>query len=156
MSGFLQFGASFDLSLNAAAPLADWAPPLFGKPFVDRAVGPDAFDCTGLVEWVQSALGRRVRSYAELYRAAECDGKDKRDAIIRAEGALWTPAPGDVGDVLILGTGRRAHHVAVLCGAGLALHASRAACGVTYAEIEGRKQVRRVANHHLYAVLRPA
>lgn len=156
MSGFLQFGASFDLSANATAPLADWAPMLFGKPFVDRAVGPDAFDCTGLIEWVQALMGRPVRSYAELYRDVDCDAIDKRDAIIRAEGELWTPGTGDVGDVLILGTGRRAHHVAVLCGASRALHASREACGVAYAEIEGRKRVRRVARHDLYAVLRPA
>lgn len=155
MTGHLQFGATFDLSLNAAAPLAPWAPALFGKPFEDRAVGPDAFDCTGLIEWVQALLDRRVRSYAEIYRAQDCDAKEKRDAIIRAEAEAWRAGTGDVGDVLILGTGQRAHHVAVLCGAGRALHASRAAGGVAYAEIMGRKRVRRVAGHNLYAVLTP-
>ncbi len=78
-----------------------------------------------------------------------------RDAIIRAEAEAWRAGTGDVGDVLILGTGQRAHHVAVLCGAGRALHASRAAGGVAYAEIMGRKRVRRVAGHNLYAVLTP-
>ncbi|HRO02389.1 MAG TPA: NlpC/P60 family protein [Terricaulis sp.] len=155
MSGHLQFGAAFDLSRNAAAPLAAWAPPLFGAPFVDRAAGPDAFDCTGLVEWVAALLGRRVRSYSEIYASVDCDAAAKRDAIIRAEAEAWRPGAGDVGDVLILGTGRRAHHVAVLCGAGRAMHASRAAGGVAYAEIVGRKRVRRVASHDLYAVLTP-
>lgn len=147
----------FDLSANARAPLADWAPPLRGLPFEDRGRGPHGFDCTGVMEFVQALLGRPIKAYAEHYSAAHVDAEQTAafDRLIQSELAAYAPGAGEVGDILILGSGGRAHHVAVLCGAGHLIHA-RPGAGVSIEPIEGRKRVRRAARLWLYNVLRPA
>lgn len=157
MSPLLDFsGRGFDLSANARAPLAPWATPLQQARYEDYARGPDAFDCMGLVEWVQRLIGRPVRDYATAYQAHPLTDTAALDAIIRAEVGAWrTAEPGDVGDVLVLGLGRRAHHVAILCGAGRAIHAHSSA-GIAIKEIAGRRAVTRFENMRVYGVVAPA
>lgn len=147
----------FDLSANARAPLAAWASPLFGLPFADRGRGPGAFDCTGIVEHVQAMLGRPIKPYAAHYSAAHVDAEQTAafDRLIQSELAAYAPGAGEVGDILVMGSAGRAHHVGVLCGAGCVLQA-RVAQGVTIDKIEGRKRVQRVGGLWLYDVVRPA
>lgn len=146
-----------NLAPNSAAPLAAWAPQLQARGyFEDGGRGPDAFDCMGIALWVQRALGRLVRDYLELY--AELDIRRTRDvdALFRAEAESWRQVDvGDVGDVLVLGSGHRAHHVAVLCGAGHALHAHRKN-GVAIEPIMGRSRVTHFADMAVFGCVRPA
>lgn len=151
----VSFDAVWDLSLNARAPLAAWAPALIGRPFADRARGPDAFDCMGLIEFVAAALGRPTRSYAAAYNASIYGDAASIDALIAAEQSAWAPGDGSVGDVLIMGSARRAHHVGVLCGAGHVLHVGVAE-GVKCELIVGRRRVRRAAGYAIYGLARPA
>lgn len=147
---------AFDLSANAAAPLQAWAPEIQARArFEDGGQGPERFDCMGLALFVQRLIGRPARDYADLYRGLDVADHDAVGKLIAAEAVIWEDAPGEPGDVLVLGTGRRAHHVAVLCGAGRALHALSGA-GVKIEEIEGRRQVRRFAHMRLYGVGRPS
>lgn len=144
-------GRGFDLGANADAPLAPWAETLLALPY--RALGraPEAVDCMGVVEFVQAALGRPLRCYAELYRDSALEGID---ALVRAELTQWIPGAGEVGDVLFVGRRGLAYHVAVLCGAGRALQA-RNGHGVTIDRIEGRRAVSRFCGAHIYGVARP-
>lgn len=149
-------GRGFDLSLNAAAPLQPWAMPLQQRArYAEFGRGPDAFDCLGLVTHVQSIIGRPVPSYADLYRGLDIEDHESIDALIRAEAATWKEGAGAPGDVLVLGLAKRAHHVAVLCGAGRALHVSPRKA-VTIEPIEGRRSVTRFAAMRIYGVVAPA
>lgn len=145
-------GAGFDLTANADAPLAEWASELMALPYRDEGRAPDAVDCMGVVEFVQARMGRALRSYAELYRGAALSGLD---ALIRDEAQAWAPGTGAVGDVLIVGHRGLAHHVAVLCGAGHALHAQPRQ-GVSLVPIEGKRAAKRFAGAVIYGVARPA
>lgn len=148
-------GAGFDLSANAAAPLAPWARALQrAAHYEEFGRGPRGYDCLGIVGAALAAMGRVMRDYRDAYAGVDIAAHDAVDEIIRAEAAAWQDGAGDVGDVLVLGSGRRAHHVAVLCGAGHALHA-RAIAGIKIEPIGGRKHVTRFAGMRLYGVGRP-
>ncbi|HYD87107.1 MAG TPA: NlpC/P60 family protein [Vitreimonas sp.] len=150
-------GAGVDLTPNAAAPLATWAPPLQLRGwFQDGGRGPLAFDCYGLAYWVQQLIGRRARGYEELYRELDIRLTREVDALFRAESDAWrNVAAGGVGDVLVLGSGGRAHHVGVLCGAGRMLHAS-AQAGLRIDPIEGRRGVTHAAGLKVFACVAPS
>lgn len=147
-------GAGLDLSANAHAPFAPWARDLelMALPYRFEARPPDGVDCMAVVEFAQARLGRPVKPYASLYAAHALDGLDR---FIRAEVESWAQGEGDVGDVLVMGRGGLAHHVAVLCGAGHAIHA-RSSHGVTVDRIAGRRRVKRFCGARLYGVVRPA
>jgi len=151
----LSFDAAFDCAANAGAPLAPWALALRGRPFARRGRGPEAYDCAGVIEHVQALLGRTVKRFADLYAETEVAAPAVLDALIRAEANAWIAGDGAVGDVLVCGRGRRAHHLAVLCGAGCALEA-RSDCGVAITPLSGRRAITHVGDARLYAVLRPA
>lgn len=151
-------GRGFDLSANAAATLADWAPALQSRGrFVAKGEGPDAFDCYGLALFVQRLIGRRAPSYAEFYAAADFGGgaNGALDRLIRAEAESWRASkPGDVGDVLVCARGNAATHVAILCGAGHALHALETA-GLVCTRIVGRVAVTGLLNMRIVGCVRP-
>jgi cell wall-associated NlpC family hydrolase len=149
-------GAPVDLSPNAVAPLALWAEPLQRRGwFEDGGRGPLGFDCYGLAYWVQAFVGRPVRSYEEHYRDLDIRRTGQVSALFHAEAEAWrNVAAGGVGDVLVLGSGDRAHHVGVLCGAGSLLHAS-AHAGLRIDQIEGRRAVSRVADLKVFACVAP-
>jgi len=157
MTLLIDFDAdSFDLSANAAAPLAPWARELQQRGhYAEFGAGPEAFDCLGLVCAVQRLIGRAAPDYAALYRGLDVTDLDAIDQLMRTENSAWRAAAGAPGDVLVLGLGHRAHHVAVLCGAGRALQARRAK-GITIDEIEGRRRVTRFCGMRLYGVVAPA
>lgn len=152
----LSLGAGVDLTPNARAPLAAWALPLQRRGvFARMGRGPVEFDCMGIVTWVQAEIGRAVRSYEELYRDLDITNTGAVDELVRAEVNAWcNVAAGGVGDVLVLGHGKRAHHVAVLCGAGRALHALEGS-GIVIGEIEGRARVRRFAGMGVFGCVAP-
>jgi cell wall-associated NlpC family hydrolase len=115
-----------------------------------------AFDCMGMVTWAQAQIGRTVRDYLELYRKYDVREREVLNQLYRAEADGWrNVAAGDVGDVLVLGTGNRAHHVAVLCGQGRAIHATKSS-GIVIHEIEGRARVDRFAGMRVFACVSPA
>lgn len=155
MSFALQFNAAFNLTPNARAPLAPWAARLHGKPYAARARGPDAFDCMGVIEWVQVQLQRPVRDYSVCYAESIIGDGAAIDALLRAEAHAWEAVEaGDVGDVLVCGSGRKAHHVAVLCGDGHAVHCTKSG-GVQVLPIVGRRRVSRFDDIRIYGVARP-
>lgn len=110
----------------------------------------------GVVEFVQAQLQRPVRDYRACYEASTVGDAEQVDQIIAAEMSAWRALDaGGVGDVLVCGSGRRAHHVAVLCGAGRAVHAQRGA-GVKIDLIEGKRAVTRFAGLRIFGVFAPA
>lgn len=156
MNARLAFDAAFDLRPNAYAPLAPWAEPMLAARFAEFGRGPFEFDCMGVVEFVQAKLQRTVRDYRACYEASTVGDANQVDQIIAAEMSAWRAVDeGNVGDVLVCGSGRRAHHVAVLCGAGRAVHAMRGA-GVKIEAIEGKRAVTRFAGLRIYGVFTPA
>lgn len=157
-AGLLNFdGVGFDLSANAAAPLAPWALRLMERAyFMPKGLGPDAFDCWGLVSFVQaSELARPVKSYEAAYAEADFSAPGALDRLIRAEAQTWTRGDGSVGDVIVAARGRLATHVAVLCGAGRALHALDTA-GIVITTLLGRAAVRRLLDYRIVGCVRPA
>lgn len=157
MSPVLDFdGVGFDLTLNARAPLQPWATDIQRRAhYEEYGRGPLGFDCMGLVSFVQNLIGRPAAEYSDLYRGVDLEDLEAIDALIRAESQSWRRAEGAPGDVLVLGHGGRAHHVAVLCGAGHALHV-RAKKAVSIEELGLRRGVTRFSNLRLYGVVAPA
>jgi cell wall-associated NlpC family hydrolase len=151
----LERGASVNVAPNLAARLAPWALALQARGrFEDGGRGPDAFDCMGLAVYAQALVGRAARDYLDLYEDLDIRATGDVDALMRAYGAAWVDVhAGDVGDVLVLGSGRRAHHTAVLCGAGRAIHAN-AGAGLTIGELGGRI-VQRFAGMSVFGLVRP-
>lgn len=157
LSGLLD-AAGVNVTPNATAPLAQWALDAFERgSFEVRGRGPDRFDCMGLAIWAQQFVGRRVRSYLDLYAELNIRHTRAIDRLVRAEVDAWRPVEaGGVGDVLVLGNaGGRVHHVAVLCGAGRAIHAVEAH-GIMIQKIEGRRAVRRFAEMRIFGCVAPA
>lgn len=148
-------GDGFDLTPNATAPLAAWAPALQRRAwFQKKGDGPDAFDCWGLVAHVQALLGRPVRSYAAAYGLADFSRAGGLDRLIRAEAETWRAGAGEVGDVLVCARANAVTHVAVLCGAGSALHVLETA-GVLCTFL-GARRVKRLLNMKVVGCVRPA
>lgn len=98
---------------GAPSPLADeivrGARDLVGAPYLDGGVGPDGFDCSGLVQYVCAAAGARVpRSVREQWQTG-------------TPVAPEAVAPGDL--VFFAIDGRQVSHVGIALGDGLFLHA---------------------------------
>lgn len=150
-------GAAVNLTPNARAPLAAWAVQACdGGHFERGGRGPIAFDCMGLVTWAQAQIGRRVRDYLDLYRELDIKRRGDVNQLMRAEAEAWRNVDaGGVGDVLVLGSGDRAHHVAVLCGGGYAAHATSSR-GLLCEKIEGRARVSRFSGMRIFACVSPA
>lgn len=157
MAAILARETPVNVAPNWAAPLAEWAPEIQARGhFEDGGRGPESFDCMGIALWVQRILGRPVRDYLELYADLDIRRTQAVDALLRAEAEGWRNVEaGDVGDVLVLGSGRRAHHVAVLCGAGRALHA-REDFGIRIEPIVGRARVTRFSDLAVFGCVRPS
>ena len=109
-----------------------WAFDYLGKPWVSGEQGPQAFDCWGLVRYVQKAhYGRDLPSIvvdADNIRAVvkEFTGNDERNRWVEV------PAPAD-GDCLLLSQSKEPTHVGIwldVDGGGL-LHAVQGA-GVVF------------------------
>lgn len=148
-------GRGFDVSANAAAPIAPWAPALQARGhFAPKGDGPDAFDCWGLAAFVQRLIGRAPPSYATLYSAADFARPAALDRLIRAEAEAWQAAPGDVGDILVCAKGGAATHVAVLCGGGHALHALETA-GLVARPLLQRQRLTHVLDMKVVGCVRP-
>lgn len=98
--------------MMTSLPYALWRD-LLGKPFEDRARGPQTFDCVGLFLELQRRLGRDLPAYGsreiELYMALVSDRWERVDK----------PEPGD--GVLIYSDDPR-WHIGTVAGGGYMLH----------------------------------
>jgi cell wall-associated NlpC family hydrolase len=98
--------------------IAQRAERLVGARYRFGGSGPDAFDCSGLVYYVHTALGIRVpRTAAEQMAAA---APVKREAL----------KPGDL--VFFRDTGPKITHVGVYTGGGVFVHAPQTGRKVSY------------------------
>lgn len=96
-----------------------------GKPYVSGAAGPDAFDCSGLVQYVYAQLGINL------------------PRVSYAQGAAGTPvsaAEAQPGDLVYYG-----YHIGIYAGNGMMIDAGTESTGVVYREVWGSPQYIRVA-----------
>jgi murein DD-endopeptidase len=97
---------------------------LLGAPYEFGAVGPESFDCSGLVRFVHWALGIPApRTAAEQYSAA---------TPVR----IATLEPGDLLFFRI--DGRRVSHVGIYAGAGRFIHAPQTGRPIEFRSIDDR------------------
>ena len=124
---------------------------LLGKPWVSGGVGPDSFDCYGLVRhWYREAYGVILPEYL-------VDSRDLHAVIVSmgaaCKSAVWSKAPlGDAPQIVAMGKTKRISHVGVHVGGGFVLHCSRQAGGVviqTTAQLERRWSTIEIYNHIL-------
>lgn len=95
------------------------------KPYVSGAAGPDAFDCSGLVQYVYAQLGINL------------------PRVSYAQGAAGTPvsaAEAQPGDLVYYG-----YHIGIYAGNGMMIDAGTESTGVVYREVWGSPQYIRVA-----------
>jgi cell wall-associated NlpC family hydrolase len=98
-------------------PYALWAD-LLGKPFIEGARGPDAYDCVGLLLEIERRLGRAVPEW----------GSHARELGLAL--ASWEPVTDpQPGDGILIRSDDPPWHIAVVCGADLMIHA-HPSCGV--------------------------
>ncbi|WGX96308.1 C40 family peptidase [Nocardioides sp. L-11A] len=79
-----------------------------GKPYAYGAAGPNAFDCSGLVQWVYRHVGENL----------------PRTSSAQA-GATQRVRSPQVGDLVFFTSGGRVYHVGIYAGARMIWHASR-------------------------------
>jgi len=79
-----------------------------GKPYAYGAAGPNAFDCSGLVQWVYRRVGERL----------------PRTSGAQA-GATQRVRRPQVGDLVFFTSGGRVYHVGIYAGRHTIWHASR-------------------------------
>ncbi|RMI29097.1 C40 family peptidase [Nocardia stercoris] len=103
---------------TAGERAADAARSRVGDPYVYGATGPDAFDCSGLVQWSEGQAGKDVprTSYEQLNSGAPVSVDELQ--------------PGDV--VSYYGGG----HSAIYVGDGTIVHASTPGSPVEYAPVD--------------------
>lgn len=105
----------------AAAPpnVVDAARSAIGKPYVWAATGPNAFDCSGLVQWSFAQAGIRVPRTSQQQAVA---------------GVPVARADLEPGDVIVYYP--NASHVALYEGDGMVIHASTTGRPVTEVPID--------------------
>lgn len=103
-----------------------WTRQWIGLPFRDRARGPDAFDCWGLL-WavLREEFGVEIPSYAEV--SGETANRDQvRELFSKPEEVeRWKEVPAgqeQPGDGILIRMRGQPWHVAVVAGEGLMLH----------------------------------
>lgn len=96
---------------------------LIGKPYVSGANGPNAFDCSGFVQYVYKRVGLSVGRSAtdQLYNGYEVSYSDIR-----------------VGDIIVWGYDKNnVTHTAIYVGDGLMIHAANPNEGVKVDKVSG-------------------
>ncbi|WP_420118970.1 C40 family peptidase [Micromonospora sp.] len=96
-----------------------------GDPYVWGAEGPDAFDCSGLMQWIFGKAGIDLPRTAAQQQRATTPVRD--------------PRPGD-----LVFWGTPAHHVGLYVGDGRFLAAPRSGERVRVAKVYGTPEYRRV------------
>ena len=81
-----------------------------GTPYRHGAVGPRAFDCSGLTKWSYAKVGKRLSRTAQ--------GQWKQTIHIKKSHRR-------AGDLVFFFHGRHAYHVAIYAGHGMIWHAPR-------------------------------
>lgn len=119
-AGGLDFPPAAALGAPAAqaAAVVQYAVAQAGKPYVWGAAGPDAFDCSGLVEWAWGRVGVALPRVAADQQAAT------------------TPVPISQlapGDLVFFGA--PAHHVGIYVGAGMMVDAPHSGAYVSVVPI---------------------
>ncbi|MDO4244213.1 MAG: NlpC/P60 family protein [Actinomyces sp.] len=88
-----------------------------GRPYVSGATGPEAFDCSGLVQYVYAQAG------ISLPRTSYAQG---------AAGTMVSAAEAQPGDLVYYG-----YHVGIYAGNGMMIDAGTTSTGVVYRQIWG-------------------
>lgn len=104
---------------NKAASIVSYAKQFIGKPYRSGATGPNAFDCSGLVDYVYSKYGVSVPRSSSEYASF---GKTVPLSEIQP------------GDILCYHTSSKTNgisHVAIYAGNGVLIHAATERRGVT-------------------------
>lgn len=98
------------VSAAKADAAVDWARTRKGMPYVYGAVGPRAFDCSGLTRWVYAKVGKSLphSSSAQVDRTERIRKENRRR-----------------GDLVFFSNGGGIYHVAIYAGRGYVWHASR-------------------------------
>lgn len=112
-------GVHFDLPAGAAADAVRFALAQVGKPYVWGAVGPDSFDCSGLVQTAYRSVGVQI----------------PRTTYTQA--LIGTPVPRDqvqAGDLVLYYD--TVSHVAMAINGTMAVHASTAAEPIKVSSID--------------------
>lgn len=104
---------------NKAAGIVSYAKQFIGKPYRSGATGPNAFDCSGLVEYVYSKYGVSVPRSSGEYASF---GKTV---------SLSEIQPGDILCYHTRNKTRGISHVAIYAGNGELIHAATERRGVT-------------------------
>jgi cell wall-associated NlpC family hydrolase len=113
--------AAAPVATDAGIAIAQRAQQLVGSRYRYGGSGPDAFDCSGLVYYVHTALGIAVPRTAAEQRAAA--SPVKRAAL----------QPGDL--VFFRDSGPTITHVGVYTGDGVFVHAPKSGRNVSYASL---------------------
>lgn len=114
---------------------------LIGKPWVDSARGPDAYDCLGLAIEVTRRRGHVMPAYlsdeATLHREMAADG-----CALGLLTRVPAPEPGDI--VLLRSSSALGYHLGVMVDSYRMLHASEPAGAVVLETISRTLWKRRV------------
>jgi NlpC/P60 family len=110
-----------------------------GKPYVFGADGPEAFDCSGLVQWVYAQLGISLPHRATLQRQKTIP--------------VTTPLPGDL---VFYGTEAYSHHVAIYAGNGRMIAAPQPGENVKLQDVYGTPTYGRIPGLGTSLVAAPA
>ena len=104
-AGFTSPALSTDQASTRAVAVLHWAEKEKGKPYKYGATGPNAFDCSGYVQFVCKKIGRTSRA--------------------RLAGKHISKSHKEKGDVIIFMDGGYACHSAIYAGEGKVWHAPK-------------------------------
>lgn len=111
-------GVSQGVDVNRAQKAIEAAYSELGKPYIWGAVGPDAFDCSGLMQHVWSSAGVMLPRTSQEQAAA---------------GQTVPLSAIEPGDLVVYFSGRT--HVGMYVGNGLIIHAPRPGSAVQFAPV---------------------
>lgn len=96
-----------------------------GKPYVLGACGPDAFDCSGFVQFLLGQMGVSV-------------GRTTYDQVHAGSPVNWNGNVNNLlpGDIILLGQGGDIYHSMIYIGNGQIVHAGTPATGVNVDKLE--------------------